>query len=85
MAEPTSSAVDFRYTPGDEHRESSMESVMLARLISSTASLTPPPFFDEDDKSGVQSCLLRRSTEATMSTATPSTQWFRNQFQCSER
>ncbi len=67
---------DCRCTPGDEHRETPMESVMLARLIDSTSHCTPAPFFDEDDKTGVKSCLLHRS-----SASTPHTPWFRNQFQ----
>ena len=67
-------ADDCMYTPGDEHRETPMESIMLARLIDSTAHSTPAPFFDEDDKTGMQSCLLNRSSASH-------TPWFRNHFQ----
>lgn len=69
-----SKQTDSLCTPGDEHRETPMESIMLARLIDSTAHCTPAPFFDEDDKTGVQSCLSHRSS-------VPSTPWFRNHFQ----
>ena len=58
--------------PGDEHRTSKMEPVLLARLLERS---TPPPFCDEDDKRGVQSRLLRRRNQAS-----PAVRWFRNQF-----
>lgn len=73
----TEQTTDGLCTPGDEHRETPMESIMLARLIDSTAHCTPAPFFDEDDKTGVQSCLLHRSSAAN----TSNTPWFRNHFQ----
>ena len=59
-------------TPGDEHRTSKMEPVLLTQLIKPPV---PPPFYDEDDKTGRHSCLLRRRSD----TLSP-VQWYRNQF-----